>query len=251
LRGIPIGEVKDVTLHYDKPTDSVVVAVRYEVEPGRIADLTLPAAKDLEATLRGQVQRGLRVRLDTTSVITGTKALALDIDPHAPPATLRVQNGVFVLPVADTGSADIPAAAAALMAKLQAIPFQQIGDNLNQTLVGMNDLVNGAQLRDAVASLRTTLASAQQLTTRLNQASGPLVNRLPAIAEQLDSAVRRVNTLAGSMQAGYGRNSAFADDVRRMMLQLTDTARSFRVLADLLTRHPEALIRGRPNEGSR
>jgi len=251
LRGIPIGEVKDVTLHYDKPSDSVLVAVRYEVQPERIAALKLPAANDLEATLRGAVQRGLRVRLDTTSVITGTKDLALEVDPHAPPAELGVQDGVFVLPVANTGSADIASAAAALMAKLQAIPFQEIGDNLNQTLAGMNDLVNGAQLRDAVASLRTTLANAQQLTTRLNRASGPLVNRMPAIAEQLDSAARRVNTLAASMQTGYGRDSAFADNLRRMMLQLTDTARSFRVLADLLTRHPESLIRGRANQGWR
>lgn len=251
LRGIPIGEVKNVTLRYDKPTDSVVVAVRYEVEPERIADLKLPAANDLAASLTSLVQRGLRVRVDTTSVITGATELALEIDPHAPRATLGEEDGVFVLPVANTGSADIAAAAGALMAKLQAIPFQQIGDNLNQTLAGMNGLVNGAQLRDAVASLHTTLASAQELTTHLNQASGPLVNRLPAIAEQLDSAVRRVNTLAGSMQAGYGRNSAFADDMRRMMLELTDTARSFRVLADLLTRHPEALIRGRADEGSR
>jgi len=251
LRGIPIGEVKDVTLHYDQPSDSVLVAVRYEVQPERIAALKLPAAKDLEATLQGAVQRGLRVRLDTTSVITGTKDLALEVDPQAPPATLGVQNGVFVLPVANTGSADIAGAAAALMAKLQAIPFQEIGDNLNQTLAGMNNMVNGAQLREAIASLRTTLANAQQLTSRLNRASGPLVNRLPAIAEQLDSAVRRVNTLAASMQAGYGGNSVFADNLRRMMLQLTDTARSFRVLADLLTRHPESLIRGRTNQGSR
>jgi paraquat-inducible protein B len=33
------------------------------------------------------------------------------------------------------------------------------------------------------------------------------------------------------------------------MLQLTDTARSVRVLADLLARHPEALIRGRTDQG--
>jgi paraquat-inducible protein B len=33
------------------------------------------------------------------------------------------------------------------------------------------------------------------------------------------------------------------------MLQLNDMARSFRALADLLTRHPEALIRGRTSTG--
>jgi paraquat-inducible protein B len=32
-----------------------------------------------------------------------------------------------------------------------------------------------------------------------------------------------------------------------MMAQLTDAVRSFRALADLLTQHPEALLRGRAN----
>jgi len=59
-----------------------------------------------------------------------------------------------------------------------------------------------------------------------------------------------LNALVGSMQAGYGGNSRFNGDVSRLLVQLTDTARSFRVLADLLTRHPEALIRGRTDMGS-
>ena len=33
------------------------------------------------------------------------------------------------------------------------------------------------------------------------------------------------------------------------MPQLTDAARSIRALADLLSRHPEALIKGRTNTG--
>ena len=35
----------------------------------------------------------------------------------------------------------------------------------------------------------------------------------------------------------------------RLMPQLTDTVRSIRALTDLLSRHPEALIRGRTNTG--
>lgn len=251
LRGILIGQVKSVTLHYDKTTDSVVVAVRFEVEPQRIDDLKLPSTENLRASLAALVKRGLRVRLDTTSMLTGQKDLALEFDPHAPPAELAEQGGVFVLPVLDSGSTDIVTAATALMARLQAIPFDQISQNLNETLAGVNGLVNGAQLKDSVASLQATLANAKLLTEHLNAASGPLLQKLPEMAAQLDSAVRRINVLVASMQTGYGGNSAFNDDTRRLLLQLTDTARSFRILADMLTRHPEALIRGRANEGAR
>ena len=34
------------------------------------------------------------------------------------------------------------------------------------------------------------------------------------------------------------------------MAQMTDAVRSFQALADLLTRHPEALVRGRTGSGA-
>ena len=43
--------------------------------------------------------------------------------------------------------------------------------------------------------------------------------------------------------------SLFGRDADRLLVQLTDTARSVRVLSDLLTRHPEALLRGRTDQG--
>ena len=52
-----------------------------------------------------------------------------------------------------------------------------------------------------------------------------------------------------SVDRGYGDNSRFSRDVEKLMLQLNDTARSLRALADLLTRHPEALIKGRASQG--
>jgi paraquat-inducible protein B len=99
-------------------------------------------------------------------------------------------------------------------------------------------------------SLHTTLADADTLVRRLNASTEPLPQKLPEIINELDSAAKRLNTLVASVQSGYGGNSDFARDANRLLAQLTDTARSFRVLADLLTRHPEALIRGRTDQGS-
>jgi paraquat-inducible protein B len=93
--------------------------------------------------------------------------------------------------------------------------------------------------------LHQTLHDADTLVKQLNAASLPLAQGLPGIVRQLQSTARRLNTLAGSMQAGYGGNSQFNQNASRLLVQLTETARAFRSLADLLTRHPEALIRGR------
>ena len=83
----------------------------------------------------------------------------------------------------------------------------------------------------------------------LNRGLTPMTQRLPAIATGLEDAVRHTNTLINSLDNGYGGDSRFSRDVTRLMSQLSDAARSLRVLADLLSRHPEALIRGRTNLG--
>jgi paraquat-inducible protein B len=250
LRGIRIGEVQQVTLEYDAKTDNVLVPVRFDVEPERIKDWPVQPSNNLPATLHDLVARGLRVRLESTSLITGQKQLNLDVFPNSPPAELRVEDNRYVIPaLSNGGSDDIMTAASAILGKLNAVPFQQIGDNLNSTLAGLNSVANGEQLRQSLESLRSTLAGADVLVKRLNTDAGPALKRLPAIADQLEDSVRHANKAIASVESGYGGNSTFNRDFDRMMVQIADTARSVRVLADLLTRHPEALIRGRADQG--
>ena len=73
---------------------------------------------------------------------------------------------------------------------------------------------------------------------------------MPAIAAGLEDSVKRTDKLLGSLESGYGGDSRFNRDVGHLMAQLSDAARSIRVLADLLSRHPEALIRGRTDQGT-
>ena len=144
---------------------------------------------------------------------------------------------------------DVATAATDLVNRLSDIPFESIGKNLDQTLAGVSTLVNDKQLGEAVASLRSTLASTQTLVDNLNHGLAPAMQRLPVIASGLEDSVKRTDKLIGSLDSGYGGDSRFNRDVSQLMAQLTDAARSIRVLADLLSRHPEALIRGRTNQG--
>mgnify|MGYP001102019500 FL=1 len=244
LRGIKVGEVQSLGLRYDQTLDNVVVPVNFEVEPERVAQLDLPSGADLDQMMRGLVERGLRVRLDSTSLITGTKQLAIDFFPDAPPGVLSKDGKAYVIPTLETGG-DLMSAASALLGRLQAVPFEKIGRDLSDTLAGVSGLANDPALKQSLASLRDTLAAAQGLGGKLDRGATPLVQKLPEIANGLDEAVRHLNRLTGSLENGYGGNSTFNRDTSRLLVQLADAARSVRVLADLLARHPEALIRGR------
>jgi paraquat-inducible protein B len=250
LRGLQIGEVSSVDLWYDKAADRVVVAVRFDIEPQRISQLQLPGGSDLISTLRVLVHRGLRASLGTSNLLTGQKEVALGIQPGAPAADLSTDGKLFVLPTTDTGGlSDLAQSASAILTKLNNLPLEQIGQNLNETLSGANKLVNDQQLHAAVVSLQETLADLQNLVHRTDAGVQPVLQKLPKLAQGLDEAVQRLNKLLGSMDSGYGGNSGFNRDLDHLMLQLSDTARSVRVLADLLARHPEALIRGRTDQG--
>lgn len=250
VHGLKIGEVSSVSLVYDKAQDNVMVPVHFSLEPERIAMLELPTGGDLDARMGDLVKRGLRVKLETANFLTGSKQLAMDIFPDAGNGQIGKDGDAYVIPVLGGGADDVATAATNLVNRLNDIPFESIGKNLNQTLAGVNALVNDRQLGESVTALRSTLASTQAMVENLNRGVSAVTPRLPAIASGLEASVKRTDKLISSLETGYGGDSRFSRDVSRMMSQLSDAARSIRVLADLLSRHPEALIRGRTDQGA-
>lgn len=247
LHGIPIGHVDSVSLRYDKQQDKVVVPVRFTIEPERIQDLNLAQDVGLDAQMRDLVRRGFRVQLESANLLTGQTELAVSLDPNAPRAATTRQHGAYVIPVLAGGgtNGDLASSAGALLGKLNALPFDRITQNLDQLLAGANGLVNNAGLKQAIASLQSTLGETQTFVHRLNGASQPLLKELPRMANQLDASVKHLNGLVTSLDRAYGGNSDLHNQIARLLAQLNETAQSFRAFADLLQRHPEALLRGR------
>ncbi|MBS0639945.1 MAG: MCE family protein, partial [Proteobacteria bacterium] len=244
LHGIKVGEVSSVTLLYNRTDDQVVVPVHFTLEPGRIAELNLPAGERLDGWMEDLVKRGLRVKMETANFLTGQKQLVMDMFPDAAPGTLHKQGDAYVIP-AEGGGEDIATAAGNLVSRLNSIPFQAIGDNLNRTLQGASALTNNEDLTASLTQLRETLEKTQSLVTALDKGATPALQRLPAIANGLEATVRNADKALANVQASYGGDSRFNRSVDTAMAELAQAARSIRVLADLLSRHPEALIRGR------
>ena len=250
MHGLVVGHVTSVQLSYDPAKQTIVAPVHYDVEPERI----LGVGRQIFATPRDGAQamlnRGLRASLESASLITGQQMVTLDFVHDAPPVALTMEGSDFVLPTtASVGFAGLQASAATLLDKVNEIPFKQIGDNLDGLLGAANRLANGAQLQQALTDLSGTLASAKSLIAHLDAESGPALKQLPAIATGLDKTLTSVNKLATSINNGYGDNTQFSRDLARLMQQLNDAVRSIRALADMLARHPEALVKGRPPGG--
>ena len=89
------------------------------------------------------------------------------------------------------------------------------------------------------------MASVGDLAKSANSGLSPAFARLPAITASLERAVTQADRVLTSVDRGYGKDSEIQRELTRAMVQVGDTARSIRQLADFLDRHPEALIRGR------
>jgi paraquat-inducible protein B len=251
LHGLKIGEVTDLGLVFDPAKQRILVPVHYVVEGDRVAGVAGQQVDVPPGLVAAEmVRRGFRATLDTTSLITGSKVVSLRFVADAPPAELGREGDVFVVPSSETGGLDaITRSAAELLTKINGIDFAGIGKSLAGTAKGLDDIVNGEQMKKTLAGLQSAVTDAQDFMRKLDTDSGPALARLPQIAKSLDDSLVQINRLAASLSTGYGDNSRFSREIDRLLPQLNETARSFRALADLLARNPEALIRGRTNTG--
>ena len=251
LYGITVGNVTDVRLEFNPSTATARVRVAIEIQPERFDALSgTPQDTPLVVSQR-LVDHGMRAQLVTLSYLTGQLAVSLDNQTDASPVgKVSMEGNAVVLPTTAGGLSGITTSLANLANKLEAIPLASIGNNLNAVLASLDGVVGGQELKSSLKSLQATLADVQELVKHTDAGLTPLMRRLPEVSADLQQTLAHANSLVSSVDNGYGANSQFARDLSRLLSQFNDAARSVRLLTDFLDRHPEALIRGRANEGA-
>jgi paraquat-inducible protein B len=241
VHGLKVGEVTDVRLIYDAAKDAVLAPVRYEVEPERVVGVGKRVFNTDEESVRALLKQGLRASLQSANLITGQQNVALDFVTDAPPAEVTMDGPDFVVPATEGGGfSGLTASATELLNKVNTMPFDQIGKSLEGILKSVNDVAQGPQMTKSLTDLAGMIASAQGMIQRLD------TKQLPELVSGLDKTLTSANKLVLSLDSGYGDNTKFNRDLERVLVQANDSLRSIRALSDLLARHPEALIKGRP-----
>jgi paraquat-inducible protein B len=239
LHGLKIGEVTEVGLMFDPKLSRIVAPVRYRIDAERISGIAAIKGMPPGTVAEEMVRRGFRAVLQAPSLIAPGKIVAIEFVPDAPPDELRREGDVFIVPSSEGGGFDsITRSANELLSKINRIDFDAIGNSIAGLAKGLDTTINGPEIKSILADTKDTMR-------KLDAGVGPAMAKLPDIANQLQAALTQVTRLASSINAGYGGESRLNRDVETLVRQLTDTARSVRALSDLLTRNPEALIKGR------
>jgi len=221
LRGIPVGEVIAVRAQLDVKNFEFSAPVTIRLDAPRLGvqvkdmDPKADFATQRRLVIDSLIAHGARAQLQSGNLLTGALFVSFDFYPDAPPATVDWSQTPPQLPTIPSDLAAIEARAVAIMKKLDEVPYKQIGDDLRTTLAGLDK---------TMASLRGTLGNTDKLIGNTDKV---IINADKLVAP----------------------DSVLGDQLATTLQEVTRAARGLRVLADYLERHPEALIRGKTEEG--
>jgi paraquat-inducible protein B len=245
-----IGTVAQSTLQYDPATGQLDDLVTLALEPSAI---TLAGASwasnprpQMDALLRQLVGQGLRARLGSTVPMVGGKTVELVFVPNASPASLG-SNAVPEIPTGpDSSVSSIMANLSNVAAKLDAVPLDQIADNLHEVTGRLADLSKSPQLSESLHRLDDATANIDRVTHDARAQVGPLLAALNRLANQAQSTVTAAHSVISNSPLSASQPNTAA--LGNTLYELTRAARSVRELADYLDRHPEALLHGKGSE---
>jgi paraquat-inducible protein B len=254
----------------------VQIPVVIELEAGALRDMegsTLKPRRD-NALLTRLIDRGLRAQLQIESFVTGVLLVDLDFYPDTEP-TMR--GTVDDLPEIPTVPSEIQAAlerAQMFVARLQALPLDEIVDHVNGITKGVEQIVNSPRVDNILAGVErivadpraaelipqvtrtleqvtATAAELQQLGARASGETGEVGDAAQQALVQVQDLTKELQGLLTDLRNYTDAESTLRFEISALARESKESMRSIRLLMDYLERHPEALLRGRsPNEGA-
>ena len=215
FKGVKIGEVVHYSLVGDANTAEFRIPILIKIEPERFDVIGNRHNGDSAhiPIFEKLVQKGLRAQLQTGNLLTGEQFIDLNIYPDAPPAKIRHEYNIYVIPSVPTTMASLKTDFKTVMKRISAIPFEEIGAHLNSSMEKIDT----------------------QTLPKVNQSF-----------VEFSKLINDTNTLMNSARKNYLDANA---EINRKMLKLLDemtrTTKSIKHLTDYLERHPESLIKGK------
>jgi len=238
FRGMRVGEVVDIGMVGNFDTFEFTIPVRVRLEPERLP-LPMTEGQPLREREQRMLAAGFRAQLATGNLLTGQLFIDLDFHPDALPVESRYQNGMPIIPSVPPSTQASLDSVTRFVKRLDQMPLDVIGRDLEHSLAGLERLINGPDLRNTVAASGRVMSALESTSQSLTS------NTLPALNETLTG----MQLVLQDLDQWVSADAPLQGDVRETLQELAKAARAVRELADALERHPEALLQGKGGEG--
>lgn len=234
FRGVRIGDVTDITVHYDSKSDSFAIPVIANLDEDAVRGLDGRMGNDdIGHALPTLIKRGLTAQLGTQSLLTGQ--LYIDLDFRTKPPG-RLHGGY------KGDATEIPTSATAFQAlkdQLESVDLKKIVDDLSQIANSARQLIAAPELKQGLKDFAATATHARSLAAQLDRRATPLTSSAERAMASVDRAGDKVSIAADKLGTGADRASDLLDpkgptvrDVQRAVNELAKASASLREAAD-------------------
>jgi paraquat-inducible protein B len=186
FRGVPLGKVAEVGIRYNPADKSFEIPVLIQIRPEVIQKYSPPSATLARAGLERLIDQGLRARLETASLVTGSQVVQLNFWPDTPVKLVKTDLPYYQIPA-------LPS------------PTQQLMSSVNSAARDLPTLI-----RDGIATLdrirkiaspenrKAISAILESTAAMMKTLQGDAVSVGPVI-DRADSVLVGVNQLTGHL----------------------------------------------------
>jgi paraquat-inducible protein B len=262
FRGVTIGRVKDILIHFNQAPGDSTLPVIIELDEDlltRGTDKSFQLTDD--ATLETHLQRGLRARLELQSILTGLLYVDLDFLPDTPQQFHQLTPKYKEIPTAPTElrklldniyRIDLAGLAQRLSgvlnkldARLDELQMKEISRSLTNLLLSIETIVSSPEVTNAIVSAHQTLDEVRALSKDLRSQVNKTANSANDTLAQSSAAIAELRVAVQDARDLIAPHAPLRRELDSTLEQLGDAARSVESLADFLKRHPNALLSGR------
>jgi paraquat-inducible protein B len=262
FRGVKIGTVTDIQLHFDSKDLSVRIPVVVEIEPEKFKTITGETLGEYRY-LEQLIERGLKAQLISQSMVTGQLIVNFDFFPEKPAKLTGIESKYPEVPT-------IPSAFEELTKTIENLPLDVLFNKLLKAVEGIEKVVNSPELMESVSSLNNALKDVQHLVRNIDSRIEPIASSIEDAADaargtfvQTEKALTmKEGLLEETLEAGRdalkqtektlltvqeitSKDSKTVYELNNTLEELSTAARSIRFLTDYLEQHPEALLKGK------
>ncbi len=193
FQGIRIGEVSDLSAIVVGEGESAEVRLQavLSIEPSRLG-MSVDATPDAALALISDfVARGLRARMVTGNILSGSLLVELVQIDDALPAIVTLTSGQYpVIPTTGSEISDVAATAEGVLARINALPVEDLMDGAIDMMDSIERLANDEYTRAAPAALVELLDETRSLVASEDTQAIP--GDLRTVIRDLDAIVTSV-----------------------------------------------------------
>ncbi len=169
FKGLRVGTVVDIGVETSSDKKDLLTFAVVEIEPQRlpadpIKDLSnAQRLKNIHKFFEIMINQGMRAQLQTGNLLTGQSLVALDIFPSIEKGKVKYVDGVLIMPTVPEALAGILDKVNAILARLEAMPLEEMGRSVEETTASINKLIKslnaveggmvGVQISEAIVEL--------------------------------------------------------------------------------------------------